>query len=136
METWKVFIMYAVSLVGFLAIDFLWLGVMNSRVYKPGIGHLLAENVNAVPALVFYVGYVAGVLIFAIMPGLDAGSVWKTIGLAAVLGFVAYGTYDFTNYATLKDWPLHIVLIDLVWGMSVTTLTALIGYYTGSKLLN
>ena len=70
------------------------------------------------------------------LPGLDADGVWKTVGLAALLGFVAYGTYDFTNYATLKDWPLHIVVIDVIWGMSVTTMTALIGYYAGTKLLN
>ena len=136
MDPWKVFLIYVAALVGFLVIDFIWLSVMNSRVYKPGIGHLMAENVNVLPALIFYVGYVVGVVLLAVLPGLDAGNVWKTVGLAALLGFVAYGTYDFTNYATLRDWPLHIVVIDVVWGMSVTTMTALVGYYAGTRLLN
>ena len=96
----------------------------------------MGEGVNILPALVFYLVYVVGVMLLAVLPGLEANSVMKTVGLAAVLGFVAYGTYDFTNFATLKDWPLHIVLIDVVWGMSVTTMTALVGYYVGDKLLN
>lgn len=134
MEPSKVVIIYIAALVGFLVIDFIWLGVMNSRLYKPMIGHLMAETVNVLPVIIFYMAYVVGVVFLVVLPGLEAGSIWKTIGLAALLGFVAYGTYDFTNFATLKDWPVNVVLIDVVWGAFVTTMTALAGYGVGSLL--
>jgi uncharacterized membrane protein len=124
--------MYLITLAGFLIIDFIWLGIMNERVYQPAINHLMADSVNFIPALAFYVFYVVGVLVLAVMPGLSEGNLMKTLLLSALLGFVAYGTYDFTNFATLKEWPLHIVVIDVVWGATVTSLTGLIGYYAGS----
>ena len=126
--------MYVITLVGFLIIDFLWLGIMNGRVYQPAINHLMGDSVNFVPALFFYVFYVVGVLVLAVMPGLSEDDLTKTFVLSALLGFVAYGTYDFTNFATLKDWPLHIVFIDVAWGATVTSLTGLIGYHAGSFL--
>ena len=136
MDTSKILIIYVASLIGFLIIDFIWLAITNSRLYKPAIGHLMSDTVNFVPALLFYVFYVVGVVILAVLPGLEAESLVKTLTYAAVLGFVAYGTYDFTNFATLKDWPLHIVIIDVIWGTSVTAMTGLIGYLAGSRLIS
>lgn len=129
MDIGKVILVYVITFVGFLVIDFIWLGIMNERFYKPALGHLMADSVNFIPALAFYLFYVVGVLALTVFPGYGDANLSKTLLLSALLGFIAYGTYDFTNFATLKDWPLSIVLVDVVWGASVTTMTGLIGFY-------
>lgn len=121
-------IAYGVSAVVFLAIDAVWLSTMASRLYRPLLGDMLAEDFNITAAAAFYLLYIFGIVFFAVRPALDGGS-WGTAALAgALLGLVAYGTYDLTNHATLKGWPLAITLADLCWGTVLTAASATAGY--------
>ena len=97
---------------------------MADRLYRPALGHWMQEPFAVGPALAFYAIYFVGVVVFAVAPAL-AGRRWRVaFGLGALLGLVAYATYDLTNQATLKDWPWHVTLADLVWGTMVTAVSA------------
>ena len=96
---------YAVTLVIFFAIDLVWLGVVAKNFYRQHIGHLLSANVNWAAAVLFYLVYIAGIVVFAVRPAIDAGSAARAVTLGALLGFLAYATYDLTNQATMRDWP-------------------------------
>ncbi|MEJ8853717.1 DUF2177 family protein [Variovorax robiniae] len=117
-------IAYAVAAVIFLALDAIWLTTMADRLYRPALAHLMRESFDPVPALLFYALYFVGVLVFAVAPGLRDGA-WSTaLGRGALFGLIAYATYDLTNQATLKDWPWHVTLADLLWGSFVTAVAA------------
>ena len=91
-----------------------------SRVYRPLIGEVLADRFRLVPAIAFYTLYAVGLTVFAVLPGLKSGD-WKTALMwGALFGLFAYGTYDLTNYATLKTWGLKITLLDMSWGVVVS----------------
>ena len=130
----KYILLYAGTLVIFLVIDFIWLNYVAKNLYANQIGHLLASKPNLIPALIFYLLFVVGVLVFAILPGIEAKSLGKTLILGALFGLLTYATYDLTNLATLKDWPLKVTIIDLIWGTSVSTVTSLAGYLIATKL--
>jgi len=115
---------YLVTALIFLALDALWLGLVAPRLYRQHLGDLLAERTNFAAAAVFYLLYVAALLVFVINPALREGSVWQAVYMGAFLGLVMYATYDLTNLATLKGWPLNITLIDLAWGSFVTAATS------------
>ncbi|KQP35282.1 DUF2177 family protein [Pseudorhodoferax sp. Leaf274] len=118
-------IAYAVSALVFLGLDAIWLGSMAERLYRPGIGHLMAERFAAAPAVLFYVLYVGGIVFFAIAPTLESRRpVLAALGHGALLGLLAYATFDLTNQAVLKDWPWHVTLADLAWGSFVTAMAA------------
>lgn len=123
MNILKVFIF---TFISFLAIDLVWLGVLAKDIYQKHIGFLLAPKPNWVAAIVFYLLYVAGVLFFASYPAYKTGLVKNAVIYGALLGLLTYGTYDLTNLAVLKNWPLQITIIDLIWG---TFLTASVSYF-------
>jgi sigma-B regulation protein RsbU (phosphoserine phosphatase) len=104
---------YLSALVAFLVLDLIWLGAVARGFYRKQLGFLLAEQVNWWAAICFYLLFVAGVLVFAIAPGLQANSLARAVLLGGLLGLVTYATYDLTNLATLKDWPLIVTLVDL-----------------------
>lgn len=108
----------------FLAMDSVWLSAMADRLYRPAIGHLMQQGFSLAPALVFYVLYVGGVVVFAVRPALQSGSAWHALGWGALLGLLAYATYDLTNQATLKDWPWQVTVADLCWGTFATAVSA------------
>ena len=115
---------FVTVLVIFSVIDTLWLGFMGDPVYRPLIGELLAEKFRLVPAIAFYTLYAVGLTIFAVLPGLKTGD-WKTALMwGALFGLFAYGTYDLTNYATLKTWGLKITLLDMTWGVVVSGMSS------------
>lgn len=112
---------YALAAAVFLVLDAIWLSLMASRLYRPAIGHLMAEQVSLPPAVLFYLLYVAGIVVFAVLPALGARRpVLAALGLGALLGLLAYATYDLTNQATLKQWPWYVTVVDLAWGAFVT----------------
>lgn len=111
----------------FLALDALWLGFMASRVYRPLIGDLMADQPNWPPAVLFYLLYVGGVVFFAVQPALASGRWITALMLGAFLGLLAYGTYDLTNHATLRNWPAAMTAIDLAWGTFATAMAATAG---------
>ncbi len=113
----------------FLALDSVWLSTMASRLYRPLIGPMLAPTFSVGAAATFYFLYVAGIVVFAVAPALAAGR-WQTaLLLGAFFGLVAYGTYDLTNQATLKDWPVMLTVVDLMWGTVVTGSAATGGFF-------
>lgn len=119
----------------FLAIDSVWLTVMSRLLYRPLLGDLLMEGFRPGPALAFYAIYVAGMVFFAVLPAL-AENRWQNALLnGAVLGLVAYATYDLTNQATLRSWPLAITLADLAWGTFLTGIASTAGFFLTRTLL-
>lgn len=121
------FKMYIIAFVIFLAIDAIWLGLVAPKFYKAQIGHLMSEKPNFIAALVFYLLFIVGVVYFVVNPAIEAQSMTKLLVSGALFGFMTYATYDLTNLATLKDWPITVTIVDLIWG---TTLSTLIGLFT------
>lgn len=134
---------YVVTLVIFAAIDSVWLGTMASRIYRPLLGDLLIDGFRPVPAIVFYLLYAAGLVWFAVLPALRSGETATGVFVTgALLGLFAYGTYDLTNYATMRGWGTTITVIDMAWGTLLSGATALlavlavrlIGRWTGMAI--
>jgi uncharacterized membrane protein len=123
---------YLSTLVVFLVLDGIWLGLLMGPTYKAQIGPLMLESPRIVPAALFYLGYIVGVIVFAILPGLEAQQWQRTALLGALLGLMAYGAYDMTNLATLKGWPLGISLNDMAWGAAVTSASATAGWFAAN----
>ena len=120
---------YAISFIVFLAIDALWLGLVAPKFYKAQIGHLMAEKPNLIAALVFYLIFIAGLVYFVLLPAITNDSWVTAFANGALFGFVTYATYDLTNYATLKNWPVTMVIVDLTWGLVLSTSVSLISYF-------
>jgi uncharacterized membrane protein len=121
-------IAYAGSLATLVVLDVIWLGVVARTFYRDQLGDMMLPSPNLAIAAVFYLFFAAAVVILAVAPALGAGSVITALAYGAVLGLAAYGTYDLTNLATLKNWPLAMSLVDLAWGGFVTALTAAGGF--------
>ena len=114
--------------VVFAIVDTVWLTTLSTKVYRPTLDPVLAEKVSMGPAIAFYLIYIAGIVFMAVAPALREGR-WHRAALnGAVLGFVAYATYDLTNQATLKVWALHLTLIDITWGTILTGFASVGGY--------
>lgn len=126
--------LYLATLVAFFAIDMLWLGLIARTFYKKYLGYLMAPSVNWYAALIFYLLFIAGVLVFVVVPGLKENSLRLTIIRAVLFGLITYATYDLTNLATVRDWPLLVTVVDLVWGMVLTTLVGIAGFFAGKWL--
>lgn len=127
--------LYILTLAVFLAIDLVWLGLVARSFYSKYLGYLLSPSTNWTAAVLFYLLFVAGLLIFAVIPGLQAGSTGKTLLLATLYGLFTYATYDLTNLATIRDWPLILTIVDIVWGMILAASVSFISYLMGSWLL-
>lgn len=125
---------YAATAVAFLAVDSVWLSLMASRLYQPLLGDMLAEDFDIVAAALFYVLYVGGIVFFAVKPALECGRAATAALNGALFGLCAYGTYDLTNQATLKDWPAVVTVADLCWGTFLTATAATIGFLVASRL--
>ncbi|MCR4413410.1 MAG: DUF2177 family protein [Thermoguttaceae bacterium] len=126
--------LYAATFVGFLAIDMVWLAFVARGFYKHHLGFLLSEQPNWWAAIVFYLLFIAGLLVFAVVPGLQAGSLRKALVLGAFFGLVAYATYDLTNLATVKKWPWIVTVVDMAWGTVLAASVTGIGYAVGRWL--
>jgi uncharacterized membrane protein len=112
-----------------LVVDAIWLGLIARRLYQAQIGFLMAENPKWAAAGVFYLLFVAGLVVFCVSPGIREGSLGRTLGRAALFGLVTYATYDLTNLATIEGWPLAVTAIDLVWGTVLSTVTTLLSVW-------
>ena len=120
---------YFILLFIFLAIDMFWLTVIAKKLYAEKLGYLMAPKANLIAALIFYLLFVVGMQFFVVNPALTADS-WKLALFPGLLfGLVTYATYDLTNLATIRDWPLLITGIDLLWGSFVTGVTSLLGFF-------
>lgn len=127
-------ISYFAALFAFLVIDFIWLKYIALSFYRSNIGHLMTDTPNLAIAGLFYLVYIVGVVILAVNPALDKGSWMTACLLGGLLGLVAYGTYDITNLATLKNWPPIVAIVDIVWGTVLTASVATISYIISAAL--
>lgn len=126
--------LYGLMAAVFFAIDLVWLGVVAPGFYQKHLGHLLRPDVVWGAALLFYALYLAGALVFAVLPGLEAGSLARTVALGAFFGLVAYATFDLTSMALMRDFPLVVVVVDLIWGTVLTATVSAAGFGLGRWL--
>lgn len=129
MPFYKLIISYLFTAVVFFAIDMAWLGFIAKDLYRKYLGNFLSDKVNWTAAIVFYLLFIIGIFYFAILPAVEKNSLTKAIISGAFLGILTYATYDLTNLATLKNWPLPIVFIDIAWGALLTGIVSTAGYY-------
>lgn len=120
---------YAATFAAVGLLDAVWLGGVATSWYMSAMGHLMAAKPNLVAAAAFYLGYPVGLMLFAVLPSAGVGQAMRK---GALFGLFCYGTYDATNLALLKDWPVGITLIDIAWGMTVSALGAGAGAWTGA----
>lgn len=126
--------LYFATLAVFFAVDMLWLGVISRAFYKKHLGFIMAPEVNWYAALIFYFLFIVGILVFVVLPGIKENALPMMLVKAALFGLITYATYDLTNLATVKDWPLIITVVDLVWGMVLTSVVSLAGFIIGRWL--
>lgn len=129
MSITKLIIPYFLTFAVFFIIDMAWLGFVAKDLYRKHLGNFLTDNVNWIAAFVFYFLFIVGVFIFAIVPAVEKNSLNSAIMLGALFGFFTYATYDLTNLATLKDWSLTIVFVDIIWGSVLTGIVSTAGFY-------
>ena len=126
--------LYALTIPVFFIIDLLWLGVIAKGFYQKNLKYILRPDVNWTAAIIFYLAYIVGILIFAVLPGIERNS-WHYAALwGALYGFFTYATYELTNLALIKDWPLNIVVVDILWGVILCTVVATLSFYIAKWL--
>ena len=132
----KYIVGYIATGIAFAVIDSVWLRTMYTRLYQPEIGELLMKGgFRMGPAIIFYLLYILGMMIFAVGPALLTGK-WQTALIwGALMGFFCYMTYDLTNYATLKVWSTKVTILDIIWGTFLTGSASLAGFWITQALL-
>jgi uncharacterized membrane protein len=131
----QMLVMYLITLAVFFLIDMVWLGVVAKGFYRRHLGSMLSPNVNWAAAIVFYLLFIVGLLVFVIRPALVGEEPLKALFLGALLGLISYATYDLSNLATLKDWPLVVTIVDLVWGTVLGGAVSFVSAVLGRGLL-
>jgi uncharacterized membrane protein len=131
----KYLIAYVATGISFALIDSVWLRTMYARLYKPEIGSMMYEGgFRLWPAVIFYLLYILGMMIFAVGPALQSGKWQTTLVWGALFGFFCYMTYDLTNFATLKVWSVKVTVLDIIWGTVLTGSASLAGYWVTNLL--
>lgn len=131
----KFLALYWLTLPVFFAIDMLWIGIIARGFYRRQFGDLLAPQFNWAAAIIFYLIFIAGILIFAVVPGLKRESLMHAVALGTIFGFISYATYDLTNLATLRGWSLQLTVVDMLWGAVLSALVSAASFMIGKKLL-
>jgi uncharacterized membrane protein len=126
--------LYLLTAVVFFAVDILWLGVVAKDFYQKNLGHLFRPTVNWPAAILFYLIFIVGILFFAVAPALEKDAWPRAVIWGGLFGFFTYATYDMTNLATLKDWPLKVVVADIVWGIILCAGVSLASFCFGKWL--
>ena len=124
---------YLATGAAFLALDMVWLGFIATGFYRDEMGPLLADPINVPAALAFYLLYVFGLVVFAVLPGVSEHSVLRAAGLGALLGLIAYGTYDLTGLAVIRGFSSKLALVDMAWGLTASALAASAGAFAASR---
>lgn len=126
--------LYFIALPVFLAIDMLWLGLVAKNFYSRQIGFLMRADVNWVAAIIFYLLFIVGLVLFVISPAMEKQSWLHALLFGALFGLVSYATYDLTNLATIKNWPLLVTIVDLIWGAMLAASVSIITFFVASKI--
>lgn len=126
--------LYFATLLVFFAIDMVWLALVASNFYAKHLGFLMGPT-NWLAAFIFYLLFILGILVFVVVPGVKEGSLAMTLVRAALFGLITYATYDLTNLATIKDWPLLVTVVDMIWGTVLSTLVRLASFFIARWLM-
>jgi uncharacterized membrane protein len=126
--------LYLLTTLVFFAIDILWLGIAAKDFYQKNLGYLFRPNVNWTAAIIFYLIFIVGILFFAVVPALEKGSWTRAIIWGGLFGFFTYATYDLTNLATVKDWPLKVAVVDIIWGIILCSCVSVLSFHIGRWL--
>ena len=135
MSTSSLLKLYLLTVPVFFIIDLIWLGVVAKNFYQKNLKYILSPDVNWTAAIIFYLIYIVGILIFAVLPAVAKDSLRQAAVWGALFGFFTYATYDLTNLALLKDWPLNIVFVDILWGVVLCSAVAALSFYVAKWLL-
>jgi len=125
---------YFITLPVFLAIDFVWLTLIARKFYAQYLGYIMKSNINFAAAGLFYLLFVVGLVVFSVLPALEKGSWIQALLLGSLLGLISYATYDLTNLATIKDWPLLVTVVDMIWGTFLGATVSVVSYFILSKI--
>jgi uncharacterized membrane protein len=131
----KAVVIYLITLPIFFVVDLVWLGVVARDLYQQKLAHVMKPQINWGAAIAFYLIFIVGIVIFAIRPALEVQSAARALAWGALFGFFTYATYDLTNLATIRDWPLIVTVVDLVWGTVLCATVAWVGYSVSARLL-
>ena len=126
--------LYIATLIAFFIIDMAWLGLVARSFYRKHLGFLMNSSPNWFAAIIFYMLFIVGILVFVVVPGLENNSLKTTLLRAALFGVITYATYDLTNLATVKDWPLLVTVVDMIWGTVLSAAVSFIGFMVGKWL--
>ena len=127
--------LYLITLPVFFAIDMIWLGLVAKNFYAKQIGFLMKTNVNWSAAIIFYLLFIVGLVVFIITPALRQQSWQSALLFGALFGLISYATYDLTNLATINNWPLLVTVVDLIWGSVLAGSVSLISYLIATKII-
>lgn len=127
--------LYFITLIAFLAIDSLWLGLVAPSFYSSQIGYIMAETPNFLAAGLFYLLFIFGMVMFIVEPGVREQTLMQAVTRGALFGLVTYATYDLTNLATLEGWPVLVTVVDLAWGTFLSGAVTLISVWAGKRFI-
>lgn len=126
--------LYAIALPVFFAFDMLWLGIIAKNFYRAQIGNLMRADVNWTAAIIFYLLFISGLVLFVLLPAMEKNSWTHALLFGALFGLVCYATYDLTNLAVTKDWPLLVTIVDLLWGTILASSVSIVTYIIANRL--
>lgn len=126
--------LYAMSVPVFFLVDLLWLGLIAKPFYDRHLGYILRGQVLWAAAILFYLFFLLGLVVFVIAPAVESGSLGKAILLGLFFGFITYQTYELTNYALVKDWPFIVVVVDVAWGMVLSSLVSAVTFVLATRV--
>ena len=126
--------LYSIALPVFFVIDMVWLGLIAKSFYAKQIGYLMKTDINWTAAILFYLLFIVGLVLFVIMPAVEKGSWVHSLLFGALFGLITYATYDLTNLATLKDWPLLVTVVDLAWGAVLAAAVSIVTYFIANTI--
>lgn len=127
--------LFLIALPVFFVIDMVWLVLVAKNFYREQIGFLMKPDINWFAAIIFYLLFIAGLIIFVITPALEKQSWMHAVIYGALFGLITYATYDLTNLATIKDWPVLVTVVDLAWGMMLSASVSVVTYFVANKVI-
>jgi len=136
MSVKEILLTYILMAVFFLAMDLLWLGVIAKNFYQKQLRGFFSDKINWTAAMIFYFLFIIGIMIFAVYPAVAQDALARAVVYGVLFGFFTYATYDLTNLATLKDWPVRIVIVDMLWGMVLCGAVSAVGFWVATRVFS
>jgi uncharacterized membrane protein len=127
--------LYLITFSAFIVIDMVWLGFVARTFYQKHLGYIIAPSPNWIAAIIFYLLFIAGLIFFAVLPGLKDDSLKTSLLRAVMFGLITYGTYALTNLAVVKDWPVLVTVVDMIWGVVLSVIVCLVSLRTAKRMI-